>query len=170
VSSFEKLIAKADKPVRVCFNTVFSVGKYSLVWVENSELSKKANQSDFDNFCTRASEFCFETMQHVTFIQALNAKKLFYSGLFLLFLACFSVIIAGVAFGFAWIAVIAILIFVFGIGCIYQVINSRARGIYEKLKQFIENNEEELVIKGVEASPGPYGAYIEFSLLQSHKR
>jgi hypothetical protein len=87
--------------------------------------------------------------------------------MFIVFIICVTIIGLGLKFKVPWVSGIAVLLFVFGIGCFYEIINSRARKIYETLKGFIELNDE-YTCKGIEVKPGPYGAYIEFAV-KPHK-
>ena len=79
---------------------------------------------------------------------------------------CLAIIYVGISYDFPWISVLSVLIFVFGIGCFYEIINSRARKIHDKLKEFIEKNDD-FEDKGIEIRPGPFGAYIEFSVIRA---
>lgn len=72
----------------------------------------------------------------------------------------------GIKFDVPWISGLAVLVFVFGIGCFYEIINSRARNIYDTLRGFIEINDD-YSSKGIEVRPGPYGAYIEFAIIRA---
>ena len=76
------------------------------------------------------------------------------------------IIYTGILYNMPWISVISVLIFVFSMGFLYEIINTRARKIYEKLKEFIETNDD-FENKGIEVRPGPYGAYIEFSVIKT---
>lgn len=76
---------------------------------------------------------------------------------------CSTISILGILQNLAWLCVISIFLFVLGVGCCYEIINSRARRIYEVLQAFIELNDD-FSNKGVQVKAGPYGTYIEFSL------
>jgi len=76
---------------------------------------------------------------------------------------CSFLTMIGVIYEFAWVSVFSILLFVFGMGCCYEIINTRARKIHEILKAFIELNDD-FATKGIEVRAGPYGTYIEFTL------
>ena len=62
-----------------------------------------------------------------------------------------------------WVSILSVIVFVFGIGSLFEMINTRTRRVYEKLKSFIEQSDE-FSIKGIEVSAGPYGAYILFAV------
>ena len=76
---------------------------------------------------------------------------------------CTLISILGVLENLAWLCVISIFLFVLGVGCCFEIINSRARRIYDVLQAFIELNDD-FASKGVQVKAGPYGTYIEFSL------
>lgn len=78
-------------------------------------------------------------------------------------LICMLISLVGILEELAWLCVISIFLFVLGVGCCYEIINSRARRIYDVLQGFIELNDA-FAGKGIQVKAGPYGTYIEFSL------
>lgn len=149
-----------------CFNTTFAYGKFQLEVYEGSKVFDLIPVNRLNEYCEKASNFCWDSMEKVRNIQAYKGKNLFYLGVLMMFIISSLLTVIGLAYDFAWISVFSILLFVFGMGCCYEIINTRARKIHEILKAFIQLNDD-FYNTGIDVNAGPYGTYIEFALKSS---
>ena len=166
MSDEETIIAKPLSTKTICCNTQLVIGEYKVEWNPKSAVCRLSSRENIEHFCKKASEHCDEAMIKVISTQASNTRGLFFVGMTMSLLFCTMIIYTGIAYNMPWISVISVLVFVFSIGFLYELINTRVRRIYEKLKEFIENNDD-FENKGIEVRPGPYGAYIEFSVIRA---
>ncbi|OMJ83760.1 hypothetical protein SteCoe_15238 [Stentor coeruleus] len=157
-SDNEVIIAKVQLCRILCCYAPFGTGNFLVDWKEKTHIASLISKDQVELFCAKASDYCKQSMDH-----AAAGRKVFYFSMVIIFLICVTIIGLGLKFKVPWISGIAVLLFVFGIGCFYEIINSRARRIHETLKGFIELNDE-YTRKGIEIKPGPYGAYIEFAI------
>lgn len=160
------LIAKAPLYKMQCFQTTFAYGKFQLEVYEGSKVFDLIPASRLNEYCEKASDFCSHSMENVKHIQAYKGKNLFYVGVMMMFIISSLLTLIGLVYDFAWISVFSILLFVFGMGCCYEIINTRARKIHEILNAFIQLNDD-FSNSGIDVKAGPYGTYIEFSLKSS---
>jgi hypothetical protein len=158
------LIAKAPLSKMLCCNTTFADGQFKVERFDGCRVIQVVSQQQIEEYCSSASEHCSFVMRQVIPKQAQKGKTLFYIGVTFLFFFCSFLILSGYWLDIPWLSVVSIFIFVLGIGCCYEILNTRARKIFEVLQGFIEINDF-LTSKGIQVKAGPFGTYIEFSLI-----
>jgi len=143
---------------------VLESAHYELEWQENSSLSGRIAQPELQRFCDEAAEYCKKDIDRSRYLmRAIQFGISFAISFFLLFFYVIAEVTGeGVLVTIASLVAIPVLAVAFYYNLTFKNFPLKVQG---SLVAFIDSKKQQLLSRGINPIPGPFGVYMEFKSL-----
>lgn len=143
---------------------VLESAHYELEWQENSSLSGRITQPELQRFCDEAAEYCKKDIDKSRYL--MRGIQFGAPSIIFLFMLVFYIIaeVTGqyVLVIIAIIGVIIVALITFYYNVTFKNFPLKVQG---SLVAFIDSKKQQLLSRGINPIPGPFGVYMEFKSL-----